>query len=326
MDALVIGQNVLLAAAGAFGVLILFWTMTMRPKADLKRLEQAGHLRPEVGPVERLDRFLKQANLDIGAVEFLQVSVVIGGLAGVAAWLLTGALIAFVAGFAVGGLTYWSYLTDRRDTQRAQYQDALADVVDLMIEGFQNGQTIETALEGVAHHGPTLVRADFQWVVTQLKLKETREKTLRKLADRRRDSVLDVIVEMLLAQDIQGGKAIELLQGLRESVTNRIQLRARLRAEQAAPKWEIRLTAGVIVLIVLFARITNPAYVEFWQTPIGSVTLLLAIGLGVAGYLIANYVLISSTRVEESFGVVRGEGLVLLDEKEAGDPLDYRPR
>jgi Flp pilus assembly protein TadB len=103
-------------------------------------------------------------------------------------------------------------------------------------------------------------------------------------------------------QTRQGGHAVELLRGLQESVRARVSLRTRIRAEQESPKWEIRLTTGFIFLTVVFARISNPAYGAFWRTPVGSISLFVAFALAVGGFFIANQVLASSARVEESFG------------------------
>ena len=304
MNSEILAPNILIAAMGAVGILVVFWSITMRANADLRRADVlSGRVKPEASFLEKLDLQLRQAELGVTAGEFVRTSVILGAAFGLVAWLATDAPAAGLAGFFVGGVGYWSYLTDRRDQMRADFQDALADTVGLLIEAYESGSALEEAFRYVAQHGPAIVRGDFEDAIAQLNTGKPREQVLTMMSEKRRDPVLDVIVESLLVQVKQGGHAVELLRGLQESVRARVSLRTRIRAEQESPKWEIRLTTGFIFLTVVFARITNPAYGAFWRTPVGSISLFVAFGLAVAGFFIANQVLASSTRTEESFGV-----------------------
>ncbi len=303
MDSTIVAPNVLIASMGAVGILVVFWAITMRQSADLRRADLlSGRVRPDESFLQSLDRKLKQADLGVTAGEFVRTSVILGAAFGLVAWLATEAPAAGLAGFFVGGVAYYSYLVDRRDQMRANYQDALADVVGLLIEAYESGSALDEAFRYVAGHGPTIVREDFEWAIAQLNTGKAREQVLTALSDRRRDPILDVIVESLLVQTRQGGHAVELLRGLQESVRARVSLRTRIRAEQESPKWEIRLTTGFIFLTVVFARVSNPAYGAFWRTPVGSISLVVAFALAVGGFFIANQVLAASARVEESFG------------------------
>ena len=303
MGSEILAPNILVAATGAVGVLVVFWSLTLRQSADLRRADVlSGRVRPDESFVASLDRKLQQAELGVTAAEFIRTSAILGAAFGLVAWLATEAPAAGLAGFFVGGVAYYSYLVDRRDQVRANYQDALADVVGLLIEAYESGSALEEAFRYVAGHGPKIVRDDFEWALAQLNTGKSREQVLTAMSDRRRDPILDVIVESLLVQTRQGGHAVELLRGLQESVRARVSLRTRIRAEQESPKWEIRLTTGFIFLTVVFARISNPAYGAFWRTPVGSISLFVAFALAVGGFFIANQVLASSARVEESFG------------------------
>lgn len=319
MESSIIAPNILIAAGGAIGVLAMFWTLTMRARADLRRLDAAaGRIREEMSFMQQLDQRLQQANLGVTAGEFLRTILVLGVLLGLAAWLITGMWAMSVFGFIVGATFYWSYLGERRDKKRAEYQNALADVIALMIEGFATGNTMDAAFDNVAKHGPQVVRGDFDNLLAQLSAGRPREDVLREWADMRRDDILDVIVEALLIQQQRGTRASDLLKGLQDSVEARIAIRMRIAAEQMSPKWEVRITSLFVIGLAVFARVINPAYVAFWRTPIGSITLFGAWGIALIGYYLSNYIITSASRVEESFGVVRAE--------RAGQVEDTGPR
>ncbi len=311
MSSVLLAPNVLIAATGAIGVLLVVWSLVLRPGIDLQRADVVeGRVRPRPSWLDRLDQRLRQAEWGVTAGEFIRTTTLLGVAAGLLAWLVSGAPIAGLAAVFIGGSAYATYLSDRRDKKRADFQDALADTVGLLIEGIQSGHALEPALKYVADHGPAIVRQDFAETLTLINTGKTREQALTALADRRRDPILDVIVETLLVQVKESNADIEILdplRGLQESVRARVAIRTRIRAEQESPKWEVRITTIFVFLMLFFARLTNPSYSDFWRTPLGGLSLLVALTLACVGYAWASRVIASGTRIEESFGVVAFE-------------------
>lgn len=307
MESTLNAPNILIAAFGALGILAIYWTLTMREKADLQRLRddvEAGRVREEMPLFARLEMYLKQAQVDVSTGEFLRTAILLGLAVGAAAFILTEVWGLAILGFVVGASFYWSFLIERRDQKRAEFQTSLADVIALMIESFTTSQGLGAAFENIAKHGPPIVRKDFEWMLSQMSAGRRREEVLREWADMRRDDILDMIVETLLIQQEKGGNAEILLRGLYDSVESRVNIRLRIAAEQLAPKWEVRATALLIVGLTLFGRLTNPAYLTFWRTGFGGLTLIVAWGISLIGYYWANYIITSSSRVQESFGMV----------------------
>ena len=77
-------------------------------------------------------------------------------------------------------------------------------MVGLLIEAYESGSALEESFRYVAGHGPAIAREDFEWALAQLNTGKSREQVLTAMSDRRRDPILDVIVESLLVQDDMG--------------------------------------------------------------------------------------------------------------------------
>lgn len=298
--------NLILAFAGAAGVFAAVLALGLRPRARLEDI--GGLIEPRPGPLERLQQMLTEADLEVTAGEFLRVSLLVGGGVALAAYLITTAWAPALLGFAVGGLVYYTYLADRRDRRRQDYQDGLVDVIGLLVEGFRAGNTLQAAFESVARYGPEIAREDWAQVNARIRTGIPVEDALMELSRRRRDPILDTVAQTLVVVSKQGGRLSVALTGLQDTVRERVRIRRRVQAEQSQPMWELRLVAALPFLAVPVLRAVAEEYVAFWQTPLGQLFLLLSWGLTIVGFLVAQRYIVSATQVEESFGVVEVAG------------------
>ena len=78
--------------------------------------------------MEWLQRALDDAHIDARAGEFLRVCLVLASLAGLAAYILTGAPLAALIGFLMGGMGYGLYLASKASKTLAAYEDDLPQV------------------------------------------------------------------------------------------------------------------------------------------------------------------------------------------------------
>lgn len=298
--------NLILAFVGAAGVFAAVLSLMLRPHARLDDI--GGLVEPKPGSIERLNQYLTQADLQVSAAEFIRISLLLGGGVAILAYLLTSAVTAALLGFVVGGFAYYTYLVDRRDRRRQDYQDALVDVIGLLVEGFKAGNTLQAAFESVAQYGPEIVRQDWADVSARIQANISIKDSLAELCRRRRDPILETIVQTLVVVRDEGGRLSVALTGLQDAVKERVRIRRRVQSEQSQPMWELRLVSAMPFLVVPILRATADEYVTFWKTPLGEMLLFVAWGLTITGFLIAQRYITSTTRVEESFGVVEVQG------------------
>jgi len=315
--------NLFIAFVGAAGIFAAVLSISSPPRARLDAV--GGLLEEELGPLERLERKLRQADLEVTAGEFIRVSLLLGiGLAA-GGYLLTGTVTSIFLGLGVGGFAYYAYLTDRRDRRRQRYQDALVDVIGLLVEGFQSGNTLQAAFRSVADYGPKVAREDWRLISSRIQAGVAIKESLMELANKRRDPILDTIVQTLVVVHQQGGRLSAALAGLEETVRERVRIRQRIRAEQSQPLWELRLVSALPFLVVPILRGIAPEYRAFMHTALGEVMFAVAWGITILGYYLAQRYITSVTQVEESFGVTE-EGAAPVVDLAPGLPSDAGDR
>ncbi|MBU1746094.1 MAG: hypothetical protein KKA73_00255, partial [Chloroflexi bacterium] len=203
--------NLLVALVGAAGVFVIFLSLVRAPGVKGLRRIIAGEVADPAPSAptyrERLQARLDQADLAVAAHEFLQIAGVSAGVAGLAGWLILDVPAAGTVLALLAVLLYWTYLEDRRDKRRQEYQEALPDVVDMIRASFATGSgvALAVAFEHVVQYGPAIVRPDFAALSTRLRGGAELRAVLRGLARRRRDVILDMIVETLLVHEATGG-------------------------------------------------------------------------------------------------------------------------
>jgi len=305
--------NLIIAFFGAAGVFAAVLAISSPRRVSLSGV--GGLLEEEEGgPIERLRRHLEQADLNVTPGEFIRFSALLGLLLGVVAYLLTRTFTATLLAAGVGAFGYYAYLSDRRERRRQRYQDDLVDVIGLLIEGFATGNTLQAAIANVAEYGPQAARGDWAQAGASIQAGVSTQDALRQMARKRRDPILDTIVQTLIVVQRQGGRLSVALAGLEETVRERVRIRQRVHAEQSQPLWELRLVSVLPFLIVPILRGAADEYVAFWRTPLGELSLLFSWGLTIVGYYVAQRYITSITKVESSFGVVEEGGDEELEE------------
>ena len=293
------GPNVLLAFIGTTGVFVIVLSILAIPHYQLARELDEGNL------IVRLQRKLDQADLQITAVEFLKTSLFLALVFGVIALVLTAAPAAAVLGTLLGFFGYWTYLEDRREKRRREYQEALLEVINILQEGFASMRSLEMALATVAEHAPEIARKDFVEIVTQMSLKENMEQVLMEIAKRRRDLIFDRLVEALIANRRTGGQQLgPVLNALRESVQALASGRRRVETAQQRIRWEARIVCLAPFTFIAILRQTAPDLQgPFYASIFGQVAILLVGCMSALAYYIMNRLGARAVQPLETAGV-----------------------
>lgn len=278
------GPNLLTAFFGALGVLVAVLAGLALPHYRISNEPERRE-----GALAVLQRKLDQADMQLTATEFLRVAVLLGlGLA-VAAFLVTGILAAALVGAVFGIVAYWAYLEDRRETRRRTYQEALAEVVEIMQEAVGANHTLPVALEIVAKHASPVVRGDFEEVAAQSRTGADLAESLRRMANRRRDVMADRLVEALIAYENSGGELMPILRALGDAIRGLASVRRRVATAQSRIRWEARVVCLSPFVFVVILRQTAPALQDpFYATVWGQLAILAVALMCGAAYYIMN--------------------------------------
>ena len=299
------GPNVLIAFIGAAGFFIMVLSLLAHPRYSLRReLARLEGREQEGGFLARLQRKLDQADIPISAGEFLRVSTMLGVAVGLGTFVLTGIASAGLMGFALGFFIYWSYLEDRRDKRRIAYQEALAEVVDILQEAFAATHSLLMAIDTLAEHAPEPAREDFQEISRRLHVGESLPDVLREVAARRREIMFDRLVEALIANMEEGGELGPVLRALAKAVRGMARVRRQVAAAQSKIRWEARVVciAPFVFMIILrftAATLQRPFYASIW----GQLAALVVGFLSAGAYYIMNRMGRKALAIVESAGV-----------------------
>jgi len=299
------GPNVLIAFIGAAGFFIMVLSLLAHPRYSLRReLARLEGREQEGGFLARLQRKLDQADIPISAGEFLRVSTMLGVAVGLGTFVLTGIASAGLMGFALGFFIYWSYLEDRRDKRRIAYQEALAEVVDILQEAFAATHSLLMAIDTLAEHAPEPAREDFQEISRRLHVGESLPDVLREVAARRREIMFDRLVEALIANMEEGGELGPVLRALAKAVRGMARVRRQVAAAQSKIRWEARVVciAPFVFMIILrftAATLQRPFYESIW----GQLAALVVGFLSAGAYYIMNRMGRKALAIVESAGI-----------------------
>ncbi len=293
------GPNVLFAFIGATGVLILVLSIIAIPHYRISPDDQDASF------IGSLQRKLDQADLDITAPEFLKTALLLAGIQGLVAFILTEAPASAVLGAFVGFFSYWTYLEDRRDKRRRVYQEALLEVINILQEGFASMRSLEMALGTVAEHAPESVRADFVEIATQMSLQANLDEVLMRVAQRRRDMIFDRLVEALIANRRTGGQQLgPVLAALRESVQALASGRRRVATAQERIRWEARIVCLAPFTFIVILRQTAPELQgPFYASVFGQIAIVAVGIMSALAYYIMNRIGSRAVQPLESAGV-----------------------
>jgi Flp pilus assembly protein TadB len=221
---------------------------------------------------------------DPGSARLLLGGVVVGLLAGVGAWLVSGWPVLILAAIAAGLLLPRAWTARTQAAEQAARSEAVAEVAAGLRDGVRGGLGVTDALGGLARFGPPALRGELTEVAAQaaiLGLPQALEGFARRLGD----PLADLLAATLALNHRLGGRNLaEVLDELAAAIRAEARTLREVRARQAQQRLSARLVAAAPVGILLAIRQTNPTYLAPFNTPLGQGVLALALLLVATGY------------------------------------------
>lgn len=301
--------NVLLAALFGAGVFALVTALFYRRPVNLSHVERLyGGGLEDLSLMQRLQRELDAARLGITAGEFLRASLVLAILTGLGAYLLTGGILPAALCFALGGVSYWLYLSSKAAKAIEEYEDQLPQVVARLIVGAKLGSTLQGAAEHAARFGPLICRDDWAYIAAQLDAKADLEQVLRVVSQRRGSQLLNSIFELLLVQHQRGAGLSDVLPLIQETLAERIKTVRQARTKMKGPIRELWIVCAAPFVAAAVTRMLSPQFAAIYSTWQGQLLLFVGWTIDIAAFLIAYRAFTEALRRETNFyGALKGE-------------------
>jgi len=300
--------NVLFAALFAAGVLAVVFGLAQRRRVSLADLESiTGTAEIKRGPIESLRQQIEDARFNVSVDQFITVSVILAFAGGGIAYLLSGAFLAGLLGFVVGGISYWIFLSSRASAALEAYESALPDVMARLRAGAQIGGTLEAAANQVAEYGPPICREDWRYIASQLKAGVPVQVAFDTIAARRGSLLLNTIFELIDIQTRRGVSLVKSLEGVQEALEERVRVIKRARTSMQGPVRELTLVCAIPFVVVIILRLLAPGYADVYSTFAGQIILLVGWGIDILAFILGYLSFSHGLKEETNFGGVAME-------------------
>lgn len=287
----------ILALLAGAGVLLAFHALCAPPGVRLVRSER--------GILGDLQARLEAAELPVTAREFISLYLALMLMTALLA-LLLGAPALGLAGLIVVPALLWQRYEAQRDKFRQEYEESLAECVQLLREGFSATGALRDALDHVVRNGPDPAAADFRDVWHAQATGAQLEEAFALPVERRRNPYLRMAGEALTLKAAEGGNVGQVLLGLETMIREQATLRREIAAKQA----QARLESTVVSLAPLgfFLAMKLLPWMEgyeggFYSSLPGQLALSLAVVFSMVAFFMARRIAVGGLTLEVKHAV-----------------------
>jgi tight adherence protein B len=272
---------VIALVAGA-GVFLVFIGLALPPSVRLEK--------PEKGLLAGLQRRLDAAELPVTAGEFVTTCGVFGAVvAGLA--VLLGAPVLALVGLVLAPVILWQRYEAQRDRFRQEYNESLAETVQLLREGFSATGSLRDALHHVVRNGLPPAVVDFEEVWSAQATGIDLEDAFAPVIERRRNPYLRMVAEALALKASEGGNVGQVLLGLETMIREQVYLRQEIEAKQSQARLEstiVSLSPFFFFLAIKLLPWMREYELGFYHTFLGQIVLAVAAAFSVTSFFMAR--------------------------------------
>lgn len=236
-----------------------------------------------------ISRNLARADIKLRVGEYLLISAGVIALSALVAWYfgqraMLSAIIGAVIGFFLPG-----FYVRREQARRLQrFDNQLADMLNLMVNGLRAGYSTLQALEAVSKELPPPISDEFRRVVQEMQLGVPMERALDNLYRRINSKDLDLVITAMNVQREVGGNLSEILETISHTIRERVRIKGEIRVLVSQVMMSGRFLAVMPVLLVVGLYFLNRDYVMNFFNPetrwLGIPMLIIAAFLIATGY------------------------------------------
>jgi tight adherence protein B len=244
---------------------------------------------------DRIARQLARADLKFQVGEYYALMLISMVGVAVVAWFLAGgginlrggitALIGGVIGLFLPSL----YVRSQQGKRLSRFNDQLADMLNLTVNGLRAGYSTMQAMEAVSKELPSPISDEFRRVVQEMQLGIPMETALENLYRRIPSDDLDFVITAINVQREVGGNLSEILDVISFTIRERVRIKGEIRVMTSQVRTSGTAMALIPIFLTIFLWFLNPEYMGsfFDKGPwCGFGALGLAGALIVSGYFI----------------------------------------
>ena len=262
---------------------------------------------------QSLTRSLARADVKMKTGEFILLIVVLtigGGLLG---WFLgrgTGSgienttiqTLANIPGILIGAvLGFFApilYVRRQQGRRLLKFDNQLADMLNLMVNGLRAGYSIMQAMEAVSKELPPPISDEFRRVVQEMQLGLPMNVALENLTRRIPSKDLDLLVTAINVQREVGGNLAEILDTISHTIRERVRVKGEIRVLTSQVMTSGRFLAVMPVAVIVLMYFINRSYMMRFFNPATRMFGIPALIIGAFLIMIGYFIMQKIARIE----------------------------
>lgn len=218
---------------------------------------------------------LLQAGLSIEPSMFWIISALVGVAAGLAGFVIQGALGAICGLIIIGlGLPRW-VLGMLVNARQKKFSSQLADAIDVIVRGVKSGLPLSQCLRIIATESPDPLRSEFQSLVDAQAMGVPLDAALQRMYDRMPLPEVNFFQIVLVIQQKTGGNLSESLGNLSGVLRSRKLMKEKVKALSSEAKASAMIIGALPFGVMGIVYVTQPSYIMLLFThPTGNLILL----------------------------------------------------
>lgn len=224
---------------------------------------------------QNVSRSLARADLKLRVGEYIALTLftTLGGAA--LGWFFSGrgqgSMLASLPGVLLGaGVGFFGpkiYVGRLQGRRLMRFDNQLADMLNLMVNGLRAGYSIMQAMEAVSRELPPPISDEFRRVVQEMQLGVAMETALENLTRRIPSRDLDLVVTAMNVQREVGGNLAEILDTISHTIRERVRVKGEIRVLTTQVMMSGKFLALMPVFLIVVMYFLNRSYMMRFFNP-----------------------------------------------------------
>jgi tight adherence protein B len=229
-----------------------------------------------------LTRSLARADIKMKIGEFIGVILLLTILGALLGWFLGGGakagagatlvdrlsnIPAVIIGGVVGFFAPILYMRRQQGKRLVKFDNQLADMLSLMVNGLRAGYSTMQAMEAVSKELPPPISDEFRRVVQEMQLGVPMDTALDNLIRRIPSKDLDLVVTAINVQREVGGNLAEILDTIAHTIRERVRVKGEIRVLTTQVLYSGQLLAIMPVGVIVIMYFLNREYMMRFFNP-----------------------------------------------------------
>ena len=217
---------------------------------------------------DQISRDLARADLKFKPGEYVALMVISSFLVGFLCFFIgSQSFLLAAAGLVFGAFLPRMYVKQQQSRRLIKFNEQLADMLSLMVNGLRAGYSTLQAMEAVSRELPSPISDEFKRVVQEVQLGIATEKALDNLLRRIPSDDLDLVITAMNVQREVGGNLAEILETISHTIRDRVKLKGEIRVLTSQMTFSGSFLAVLPILVVVLLYVINRSYIMLLVDP-----------------------------------------------------------